>query len=60
MSWPILNSWKLSLGSFKFACTLSGVKCENRGTEVMPQLLNVVDINQVHKKMVEMTDISCI
>ena len=49
---------KLSLGSFKFACTLSGVKCGNHDTEVMPQLLNVGDIDQVHKTMVEMTVIS--
>ena len=51
MSWPILNSWKLSL---EFACTLSGVKCGNHDTEMIPQLLNVGDIDQVHEKMVEM------
>ena len=55
MSWPILlNLLKLSLGSFKFACTLSGVKCGNHDTVVMPQLLMWVTLIKF-EKMVEMT-----
>ena len=52
---------KLSMGSFKFACTLSGVKCGNHDTEVMPQLLIMMWVTLIKfEKMVEMTVISAV